>query len=106
MRLIAFLSYSVCTDTNGVQALAARLVDGLVLPVLATEGPVLVSRTAADSHAVEAALRWQLGGSMTAEDALLDCLAFLAGAPHCAASACVRATGARPHLCRQGSPRW
>ena len=65
---------------SAAQALAARLVEGLVLPLLGAGGPVAVSWAAGDAQGGHAALRWQPGGSASVEDALLDCLAFLAGA--------------------------
>lgn len=85
---------------SAAQALAARLVEGLVLPLLAAEGPVAVSRAAGDAQGGQAALRWQPGGSSSVEEALLDCLAFLAGALQ---ALLVCAVGTFFPLCRQSS---
>ncbi len=69
---------------SAAQALAARLADGLFLPLLDAAGPVAVARGAAGGAggADEAAeLRWRPDGAgAPVEAALLECLAFQAGA--------------------------
>lgn len=65
---------------SDVQALAARLVEGVVLPLLATGGQFTVLRTIGDAGPSEEALHWSQGGDMTVENALLNFLTFLAGA--------------------------
>lgn len=74
-----------------MQALAARLVEGLVLPLLASRGPAAVSRaaTGASGGVDEAAvLHWRLGIGAPVEDALLECLAFVAGDASAGARRC------------------
>lgn len=74
-----------------MQALAAQLVEGLVRPLLASRGPAAASRaaTGALGGADEAAvLHWRLGMGAPVEDALLDCLAFIAGDASAGARGC------------------